>query len=286
MFIFEYILCSSQALVHSQRRPNHRRRSAHARFAHRNPRLRFLRTPLIDIVNPKWKSLTLWRHTAGFCLIHLSPHHGPQHPPTEGPSRERVTSLARQAAGYARMHISARPFLLFSVALLIFGSEFCVAIFGHAGLQFSPVRDLWADTRLFVRVVKSLTCLLLDVELGHDPMVAILHETAPERGADPLEAAFPTYIISMHGRACHTVGPPVWTSLVSSGAAHPCGVYARTGWFPYSCSRTHGGARRGCRKPLCMAQSRAGIPPSRRRVLSSGAEAYHGACSAWGGFGY
>ncbi|KAF8180594.1 hypothetical protein BJ912DRAFT_1044842 [Pholiota molesta] len=56
-FILEYIIHSRNPLlclrlVHSQRLPNHRRRSAHARFAHRYPRLRSLRTPLVDIITP------------------------------------------------------------------------------------------------------------------------------------------------------------------------------------------------------------------------------------------
>ncbi|KAF8180595.1 hypothetical protein BJ912DRAFT_980853, partial [Pholiota molesta] len=101
----------------------------------------------------------------------------------------RPSCAKRRYRRYARMHLSARPSLLFSVALLVFGSEFCVAVFDRAGAQFSPMRDVWADTRLFVRVVKSLTCLLSDLELGHDPMVALVHgplcqqqhRTVPER---------------------------------------------------------------------------------------------------------
>ncbi|KAF8166689.1 hypothetical protein BJ912DRAFT_889223 [Pholiota molesta] len=152
----------------------------------------------------QWQRLALGRHTAGFCLVRPSPHHGPQYPPTQGPNPKRVTSLVRQAAEYARMHLSARPLLLLSVALLVFGSQFCVAIFDRASAQFSPIHDIWADTRMFVRVMRSLTCLLSDVELGHD---------SGERDGDPSRGSFPTYMITMDGRTWHTLGPPVWTSM-------------------------------------------------------------------------
>jgi hypothetical protein len=85
---------------------------------------------------------------------------------------------------------------------------------------------MWADTRMFVRVVESLTCLLSDVELGHDPTVTIVpslpfqrHETEPERDGDPPRGSFPTYMITMHGRTRHTFGPPVWTSVSLCGTS-------------------------------------------------------------------
>ncbi|KAF8166698.1 hypothetical protein BJ912DRAFT_1092409 [Pholiota molesta] len=68
-----------------------------------------------------WRPMEkIWRHTAAFCLVRPSPHHRPQYPPTQDLNSKPVTSLVRQATEYARMHLSARPFLLFSVALSIF----------------------------------------------------------------------------------------------------------------------------------------------------------------------
>ncbi|KAF8166682.1 hypothetical protein BJ912DRAFT_1002281 [Pholiota molesta] len=87
------------------------------------------------------------------------PHHGPQYPPIHDPNTERVPSLIRQTAEYARMHLPARPFLLFSIAHLIFESEFYVPIFDRARVKLYLVHDMRADTRIFVRVVRSLTRL-------------------------------------------------------------------------------------------------------------------------------
>jgi hypothetical protein len=82
----------------------------------------------------------------------------------------RAGSIVTQAADYARFHISARPFQLFSVGLLIFGTSFCVTIFDHGGVQFSSVHDIWSPE--FFRVVRCLTCNMSPVELGQDPWFA------------------------------------------------------------------------------------------------------------------
>jgi hypothetical protein len=134
-----------------------------------------------------------------------------------------VKPVVCQAADYARLHLSARPFQLFSVGLLIFGAKFCVAIFDRAGVMFSPIHDMWEDTETFVRVIRSLTCQLSSVELGQDPTVTILpdpqHEAWRNQTKDlgrETPKDFPTFVITMggpSGPSWYTIGLPIWTSV-------------------------------------------------------------------------
>jgi hypothetical protein len=160
----------------------------------------------------------LWRHRAGFCEVKPANKQGPI---SDDP--RVVKPLVTQSADYARLHLSARPFQLFSVGLLIFGSEFCVAIFDRAGVQFSPIHDMWKETSTFVRIVRCLTYHMLPVEFGQDPTVRMLSNAehslwkirARMLGLDVLED-FPTYAITMGGvnnRYWYTIGLPIWTSV-------------------------------------------------------------------------
>ena len=168
-------------------------------------------------IAPKSKS-ALWRQTGGFCVVKPALQQGPK---SKDP--KVVKPLVCQAADYARLHLSARPFQLFSVGLLIFGSEFCVAIFDHAGVLFSPIHDMWKDIEIFVRVIRSLTCHLSSVELGQDPTVTTLsdqqHETWRNQTKNLGREApkdFPTFVITMGGLGSpswHTIGLPIWTSV-------------------------------------------------------------------------
>jgi hypothetical protein len=137
-------------------------------------------------------------------------------------TKDTVKAIATQAADYARLHISAQPFQLFSIGLLIFGTNFCVAIFDRDGVQFSPVHDIWSP--VFICVVRCLTCDMSPVELGQDPTVRILSDSearpwqqkAVSIGLQPTEhIQFPTYAVTMgKGSRCwYTLGVPIWSSL-------------------------------------------------------------------------
>jgi Fungal protein kinase len=160
----------------------------------------------------------LWRQTGGFCEVKPTLQQGPK---SKDP--KVVKPVVCQAADYARLHLSARPFQLFSVGLLIFGSEFCVAIFDRTGVLFSPIHDMWEDTEIFIRVIRSLTCHLSSVELGQDPTVTTLpyqqHEIWRNQTKDLGRQApkdFPTFVITMGGPGSpswYTIGLPIWTSV-------------------------------------------------------------------------
>ncbi|KAF8589250.1 hypothetical protein K439DRAFT_1658060 [Ramaria rubella] len=170
----------------------------------------------------------LWRQRSAFSEIKPTAKQSPV-----GSSPNTIKPIVTQAGNYARLHMSARPFLLFSVGLLVFGSQFCVAIFDRDGVQFSPVCDMFKDMEVFIRVVRRLTCDMSPVELGHDPSVQLLagneaqkwQNTAQERdypieltmkrGGPKENQQYPAYHVTMgNGQSSwYTLGPPIWSSL-------------------------------------------------------------------------
>lgn len=126
----------------------------------------------------------LWRHRDAFVEIKPTTEQGP------GPLDTSLKDVIVQAADYARLHMSARPFLLFSIGVLICGSDFCVGIFDRDGITFSPVYNMWDSLTdgppIFIRLIRSLTCNLSSVEMGVDPTVVELDEPASRRLIGPI----------------------------------------------------------------------------------------------------
>jgi hypothetical protein len=158
------------------------------------------------------KPTRLWRYKSSF--VEVKPTEGQGPVPSEPGAIKEIVS---QAADYARLHMSARPFQLFSIGLLIFGSKFCVAIFDRDGIRFSPVRDIWDDVRAFMRVIHRLACDMSPVQLGQDPTIRIFSNTEAafwQERANGMQS-FPTYAVTMGvgNRYWYTLGPPIWSSL-------------------------------------------------------------------------
>lgn len=159
------------------------------------------------------------------------------------PSRATtVPETVVQGADYARLHLSADPFRVFSVGLLIYGFRFMVAIFDQDGVCLSDPYHLRNNLDVFIRVVYQLGHGLSDVELGRDPTVEQLHlpegsqlrkaldDLAEKQGMPNVSKDFPSYKItlktsdtySMDGATKRpetdettwvTIGPPIWSSL-------------------------------------------------------------------------
>ncbi|KAH8094549.1 hypothetical protein BXZ70DRAFT_947969 [Cristinia sonorae] len=89
----------------------------------------------------------------------------------KGSDKTKVPQTLAQTADYARLHMSSRPFQLFTVALVICGSKFVVAIFDRDGVTVSTDYDMWEDTAIFVRVVLQITSRLSPIQLGTYPSV-------------------------------------------------------------------------------------------------------------------
>ncbi|KAF8804954.1 hypothetical protein BYT27DRAFT_7258710 [Phlegmacium glaucopus] len=151
----------------------------------------------------------LWRHRDAFGEVKPTKNQGPY----SGMS-DTIPAIVTQSADYARLFMSARPFMLFCVGILIFGTEFCVAIFDCGGVTLSPAYDMFEDTKTFVRVVRSIACNLSTVELGFDPTVRVLTDEETQRLTE--DSKYPSAVISSCGsdpREWCTIGPPIWTSL-------------------------------------------------------------------------
>ncbi|KAI0641615.1 hypothetical protein C8Q79DRAFT_1106513 [Trametes meyenii] len=167
----------------------------------------FILTRMTQLGNPLADARTRgWHDRDGFVVIRPSSRQHPYPAPEDGLARPILT----HAANCARLHLSARPFLLFSVCLLVFGGDFCVCIFDRAGARVSPKLNMWRDLDTFIRVVRSMTRRLTDVELGRDPSVS----PAPLDLQTSLN--YPAWIIDPVGsdpRRWCTVGAPIWSSL-------------------------------------------------------------------------
>jgi hypothetical protein len=87
---------------------------------------------------------------------------------------DAIKDLTVQAADYAGLILSSRPFHLFAVGIVIYGLKFAVAVFDRAGGLFSPEYDIEKDLHIFSCVIRRLTCDMGLVQLGHDPTVQLL----------------------------------------------------------------------------------------------------------------
>lgn len=161
-----------------------------------------------------------WRLRDMFIELKASREQGPG---LDFPNSE---SIVWQSANFARLHMSARPFSLFSIGLMIPGSSFSAGIFDRDGVTVSPVHPLWDPNtrqlddegiRVFIRLIRSVTCVLSDEDVGHDPTVTEIK----------LTDGSPAYICSLGGseseeddintRRWCTIGPPFWRSVSYTG---------------------------------------------------------------------
>ncbi|KAF8072224.1 hypothetical protein FPV67DRAFT_1623110 [Lyophyllum atratum] len=156
-----------------------------------------------------------WRDRDAFGEVKPSNKQRPK-PATEG----EIPSIVAQSAEYARLFMSSKPFMLFCVGILIFGTEFSVGIFDRDGITFSPAYDLFEDTEVFIRVVRSMACNLSIQELGSDPTVTVLDDDETRRLIGITDArqvpVYPSAVVTSVGKDSRrwcTIGPPIWTSL-------------------------------------------------------------------------
>lgn len=177
-------------------------------------------TPGFPLVKPdftlvdKGQALSdLWRHRAVFVEVKPLESQKP-HITRDG----TVSIIISQASTYARLHMSARPYQLFSVGLLIWGTHFAVAIFYRDVIRISPAKSVVDDFRTFIAVVRNLGNVLSDVELGQDPTVIQLSdEQTRELTGDDTPDVHPSYVLkpfsSIDSRWWCTIGAAIWSSV-------------------------------------------------------------------------
>lgn len=144
---------------------------------------------------------------------HLDIKYKKDTPDTHGDS---ISKILYHSFNYARIHMASHPFNLFSIGLMISGNVFHAGIFDCDGVSLSPEIYLW-DTdsgkvdkngmRTFIKVIRSVTCVLSTEDIGHDPTVQAIDDPASN---------VPVYRLSLGGndtRLWQTVGAPYWTSI-------------------------------------------------------------------------
>lgn len=131
---------------------------------------------------------------------------------------DKVRESVAQAADYARMHMSCRPFQIFSVHVMICASHFTVSIYGRGGVMHSHQMDVYDDrdgvTDDFIRVVRLLSRDLTEQDLGCDPTVTAIPS------ADLAQP--PAYNVgfcppSTGAERWDTLGRPIWTTYTLLG---------------------------------------------------------------------
>lgn len=165
----------------------------------------------ISVMGSKASTSKLWRHRDAFGEVKPSKKQGPK-----AVYGAAIPSIVTQSADYARLFMSSRPFMLFCVGILIFGTNFCVGIFDRDGIVFSPIHDMFEDTETFIRVVRTMACNLTIDELGFDPTVHVLSDTETKNLSDSRTNDYPSAVVSPVGNDCRkwcTIGPPIWSSM-------------------------------------------------------------------------
>lgn len=81
--------------------------------------------------------------------------------------------IIKRCVDYASLIMTARPFNIFGIGIIIHGLKFSVMYIDRAGVCFSPQYDFEGQFKLFVCIVMRLTFYLSNYDLGQDPTVMI-----------------------------------------------------------------------------------------------------------------
>ncbi|THH18169.1 hypothetical protein EW146_g2771 [Bondarzewia mesenterica] len=164
-------------------------------------------------VDPSFVLKTSLSYVA-FVVVKSTKQQGPKNQNLDDHS---VRPIVLQTARHARVQTTMQRFSLISVSLLIFGSNFCVCIFDRVGATFSPVCNMWDNAETFIRIIRSITCLLRPVDLGVDPSVwtvprsVALQPQVPERERHHTSYVF-TFQVEKQVHHWCTIGLPLQLS--------------------------------------------------------------------------
>ncbi len=181
------------------------------------------RLPDLALVDLQYEGETVnkpvsWLHTPVIVEVKPNANLGPQ------PFRaDTVKDIMAQAAYYARIHLSLRPFQMFSYILLIHGLNYSVTYFDRTGAVVSKAYSLQEKTQLtkFAALIRRLGTELSLYDLGMDPTVKL------SNGFTLFSTPYPSFDVYVGGQAKRygpppysinaaywtTKGPPIWQSL-------------------------------------------------------------------------
>lgn len=175
-------------------------------FPNIKPDLTVLPVDVNQAKSNKWQDLNF------FGEVKPSARQSPQ-----GANAATIPLIVTQAADYARLFLSARPFMLYCVGIMIFGIDCSIGIFDRAGITFSPKFNIFDDLETFVEVVYGLLRKSSIYTLGLDPSAIPINDSETRQLTGLKDATFySSYIIRSVGldtRQWCTIGPPMWTSL-------------------------------------------------------------------------
>ena len=141
---------------------------------------------------------------------------------SEGPYAEKSTTIrtiVAETADFIRLHLAVRPFQIFSYALMLYGTKYCITLWDHGGLLISSEFDLETTSGLetFIRIIVRVSRFMTYVEMGQDPTVT------PVDTKYPFTEEYPEFTVSVPGgdgrTLCRTNGPPIFTSTSVIGRA-------------------------------------------------------------------
>ena len=137
--------------------------------------------------------------------IHKGAYQDPEGPP-------KVKSIVRQNADIARLHLSTRPFMRYSLHITVCGTIFNTCLFDRVGGVVSMDYDLknGNDFEMFVRIIRRATCDMDAYELGLDPTVTPLDYLGSV-------ARYPRFKVEVGDNTYHTYGFPIWQSTTLQG---------------------------------------------------------------------
>ncbi|KAF9558884.1 hypothetical protein CPC08DRAFT_808965 [Agrocybe pediades] len=139
---------------------------------------------------------------------------------------EGIPEIILHAADSARLHMAFRPFMLYSVCFLVYGTRMCIGVVDRESVSFSPDFNMLDNREELVRVIRALTHLSSLHDLGFDPTVEKIPEAQATRLELAVQSPYASYIIShadpstAHIRKWCTMGPPLWASpeLIGDGS--------------------------------------------------------------------
>ena len=185
----------------------------------RKPDISLIDLPHSNVIPTEY----LWRQCAVFMEMRRHARDGPltndpcnaQRPEDAnigGPHAQVPVTIVAQMADNARILMATRPFLRFCLHITFCGTDFNLALFDRNGVIISRVYDFKIHLRLFIRIIRRLSCDMTAYDLGLDTTVR------PEGCLG--SAQYPPYLVKISAETWYrTEGVPLWqsTSLLGRG---------------------------------------------------------------------
>ena len=185
----------------------------------RKPDISLIDLPHSDVVPAEY----LWRQCAVFMEIKKNSRDGPlgndvlnaglpEGAPVVTPRAHACKSIITQMADNARILMATRPFLRFCLHIVFCGTNYNLVLFDRNGVVISRSYHFETHLRLFIRMIRRLSCEMTAYDLGLDTTVR------PEGCLGSTQ--YPPCLVKISDEAWYrTEDVPLWqsTSLLGRG---------------------------------------------------------------------